>query len=89
VAFASGFESDIDALPIRARAPVLGAKLKVGQSVEYALGERRHAYLVPSSGTVEVNGVRILARDGAAITVVAIVRIAAIEDADVVMVDVP
>ena len=28
VAFASGFESDIDALPIRARAPVLGAKLK-------------------------------------------------------------
>jgi redox-sensitive bicupin YhaK (pirin superfamily) len=89
VAFASGFESDIDALPIRARARVLGAKLEVGQSVEYALGERRHAYLVPSSGTVDVNGVRIHARDGAAITDVAIVRIAAIEDADVVMVDVP
>jgi redox-sensitive bicupin YhaK (pirin superfamily) len=89
VAFASGFESDIDALPIRARARVLGAKLKVGQSVEYALGEPRHAYLVPSSGTIDVNGVRIHARDGAAITDVAIVRIAAIEDADVVMVDVP
>jgi redox-sensitive bicupin YhaK (pirin superfamily) len=89
VAFASGFESDIDALPIRARARVLGAKLKVGQSVEYALGERRHAYLVPSSGTVDVNGVRIHARDGAAIKDVAIVRIAAIEDAEVVMVDVP
>jgi len=28
VAFASGFESDIDALPIRARARVLGAKLE-------------------------------------------------------------
>jgi redox-sensitive bicupin YhaK (pirin superfamily) len=89
VAFASGFESDIDALPIRARARVLGAKLKAGQSVEYAFGERRHAYLVPSSGTVDVNGVRIHARDGAAITDVAIVRIAAIEDADVVMVDAP
>jgi redox-sensitive bicupin YhaK (pirin superfamily) len=89
VAFASGFESDIDALPIRARARVLGAKLKVGQSVEYAFGERRHAYLVPSSGTVDVNGVRIHARDGAAIVDVAIVRIAAIENADVVMVDVP
>jgi quercetin 2,3-dioxygenase len=89
VAFASGFESDIDSLPIRARARVLGAKLKVGQSVEYALGERRHAYLVPSSGTVEVNGVRILGRDGVAITDVGIVRIAAIEDAEVVMVDVP
>ena len=59
VAFASGFESDIDALPICARARALGAKLKVGQSVEYVLGERRHAYLVPSSGTVDVNGVRI------------------------------
>jgi redox-sensitive bicupin YhaK (pirin superfamily) len=89
VAFASGFESDIDALPIRARARILGAKLKVGQSVEYAFGERGHAYLVPSSGTLDVNGVRIQARDGAAITDVPIVRIAAIEDADVVMVDVP
>ncbi len=89
VAFASGFESDIDALPIRARARVLGAKLKVGQSVEYALGERRHAYLVPSSGTIDVNGVRIHARDGAAITDVAVLRIAAIEDADIVMADVP
>jgi redox-sensitive bicupin YhaK (pirin superfamily) len=89
VAFASGFESDTYALPIRARARVLGAKLKVGQSAEYAFGERRNAYLVPSSGTVDVNGVRIHARDGAAIADVAIIRIAAIEDADVVMVDVP
>ena len=89
VALASGFDSDIDALPIRARARVLGAKLEVGQCVEYAFGERRHAYLVPASGAVDVNGVKIQARDGAAITDVAIVRIAAIEDAEVVMVDVP
>jgi len=88
VVFASGFESDIEALPIRARARVLGARLQVGQSAEYALGEQRHAYLVPVSGTVEVNGVKIHARDGAAIKDVATVRIVAIEDADVVMVDV-
>jgi hypothetical protein len=88
VPLASGFESDIDAMPIRARARVLGAKLKVGQSAEYALGERRHGYLVPSSGTVDVNGVRIHARDGAAIKDADIVAITAIEDADVVMVDV-
>jgi quercetin 2,3-dioxygenase len=87
VVFASGFEGDIDALPIRARARVLGAKLKAGQSVEYPVGERRHAYLVPASGTVDVNGVRIHARDGAAIKDIDTVRIAAIEDADVVMVD--
>jgi redox-sensitive bicupin YhaK (pirin superfamily) len=88
VAIASGFDSDHDALPIRARARVLNAKLKFGESIEYALREPRLAYLVPSWGTVDVNGVRIQARDGAAIKDVDIVTITAIEDADVVMVDV-
>ena len=86
---ASGFDTDNDALPIRARARVLGATLKVGETVEYALGERRHGYLVPASGAVEVNGVRIDARDGAAIKDVAVVRITAIEDSELVMVDAP
>jgi quercetin 2,3-dioxygenase len=88
VAIASGSNSDHDALPIRACARVLNAKLKFGESIEYALREPRLAYLVPSSGTVDVNGVRIHARDGAAIKDVDIVTITAIEDADVVMVDV-
>jgi redox-sensitive bicupin YhaK (pirin superfamily) len=87
VVLASGNESDHDALPIRACARVLNAKLKVGQSVQYKLAEPRLAYLVSSSGTIEVNGVRIHARDGMNIKDVAMVRIAAIEDADVVMVD--
>jgi redox-sensitive bicupin YhaK (pirin superfamily) len=89
VTLASGFDSDHDALPIRARARVLGATLKVGETVEYALGERRHGYLVPASGAVEVNGVRIDARDGAAIKDIAILRITAIEDSELVMVDAP
>src|SRR3984957_1378235 len=88
VAIASGFDSDHDALPIRACARVLNAKLKAGESIEYMLSRPRLAYLVPSSGTVDVNGVRIQARDGAAIKDVDIVTITAIEDADVVMVDV-
>jgi quercetin 2,3-dioxygenase len=49
VTLASGFDKDKDALPIRARARVLGAMLKVGETVEYALGERRYGYLVPAS----------------------------------------
>jgi redox-sensitive bicupin YhaK (pirin superfamily) len=88
VAIASGFDSDPDALPIRARARVLNAKLKVGESIDYMLRAPRLAYLVPSTGTVDVNGVRIHARDGAAITQVDIVTVTAIEDADVIMVDV-
>jgi quercetin 2,3-dioxygenase len=89
VTLASGFDTDKGALPIRARARVLGATLKVGETVEYALGERRHGYLVPASGAVEVNGVRIDARDGAAIKDIAILRITAIEDSELVMVDAP
>jgi redox-sensitive bicupin YhaK (pirin superfamily) len=89
VTLASGFDSDHDALPIRARARVLGATLKVGETVEYALGEQRHGYLVPASGAVDVNGVRVDARDGAAINDVAVVRITAIEDSELVMVDAP
>ena len=78
-----------DALPIRARARVLGAMLKAGETVEYSLGEGRHGYLVPASGAVEVNGLRINARDGAAIKDVEVIRITAIEDSEVVVVDAP
>jgi len=88
VPIASGLDSDREALPIRARARVLNTKLEVGESIEYVLGERRLAYLVPSTGTIDINGVRIHARDGAAIKDVDIVTVTAIEDADVVMVDV-
>jgi redox-sensitive bicupin YhaK (pirin superfamily) len=86
-AIASGFESDREALPIRASARVLIAKMKVGQTIRYVLRELRLAYLVPSSGVIDVNGVRICARDGAAIKDVDLVTITAIQDADVVMVD--
>jgi quercetin 2,3-dioxygenase len=87
VAFASGFDSDHDALPIRACARVLCAKLKAGEYVAYPLREQRLAYLVPSSGTVDVNGVRIHERDGAAIKDLAIIKITAVEDAELLMVD--
>jgi len=89
VTLASGFDEDDDALPIRANARVLGATLKVGEAVEYRLGTQRHGYLVPASGAVEVNGVRIEARDGAAIKDAAVVKITAIEDSELVFVDIP
>ena len=87
VALASGREDDGDALSIRADARVLGATLKAGESTEYTLEPGRHAYLVPVDGSVEVNGVRIEARDGAAIKDEALLRITALEDAEVVLVD--
>jgi redox-sensitive bicupin YhaK (pirin superfamily) len=87
VTLASGIEGDTDALPIRTDARVLGATLKAGETAEYTLGGRRHAYLVPARGKVEVNGVALDARDGAAITEVETIRVTAVEDAEVVMVD--
>jgi redox-sensitive bicupin YhaK (pirin superfamily) len=87
VALASGFSNDDDALPIRADARVLGAKLKAGETAEYALGAQRHGYLVPSTGSVEVNGVKLETRDGAAIRDEAVLRVTALEDAELVLVD--
>ena len=89
VTLASGFDSDNDALPIRSHARVLGATLKVDETVDYVLGQRRHGYLVPASGAVDVNGVRVGARDGAAVKDVGVVRITALEDSHLIMVDAP
>ena len=87
VTLASGFANDDDALPIRTNARIVGATLKAGETAEYALGEGRHGYLVPAFGSVEVNGVRIDARDGAAIANEAVLTVTAIEDAEIVLVD--
>ena len=87
VALASGFADDADALPIRSDARVLGARLAAGENASYELDPSRHAYLVPARGTIEVNGVRIEARDGAAITGEERLDIRALDAADIVLVD--
>ena len=87
VTLASGQGDCADALPIRADARVAGASLRAGETIEYALGVNRYAYLVPAAGVVEVNGVRLNTRDGAAVRDEPLLRIKAINDAEVVLVD--
>ena len=87
VTLASGRAGDEGALPIRADARVLGATLKAGETVTYRTTPDRHTYLVASAGVVEVNGLRLGPRDGAAATDVETLTVTAIEDAEVVMVD--
>jgi redox-sensitive bicupin YhaK (pirin superfamily) len=65
----------------------VGATLKAGETAEYALGADHHAYLAPAQGSVEVNGVRLDARDGAAIANEAVLRVTAIDDAEIILVD--
>ncbi len=87
VTLASGFSDDADALPIRTDARVLGATLKAGETTTYALGKDRSGYLVPAAGVVEVNGVKLNARDGAGIKDEDVITITALEDAELVLVD--
>jgi redox-sensitive bicupin YhaK (pirin superfamily) len=87
VTLASGIAGDDDALKIRTDARIVGATLKAGETAEYPLGAARYGYLVPASGIVEINGVRLEARDGAAISDEAVLRVTAIEDAEIVLVD--
>lgn len=83
---ASGDPAD-DALSINADAKVLGATLRAGESLTYDLALGRRAYLVPAVGAVEVNGVALNARDGAAIAEEAAITVTATADAELVMVD--
>jgi quercetin 2,3-dioxygenase len=85
VTLASGFETDGDSLPIRAEARVLGATLNRGQSLTYGAEAGRFLYLVPSAGSVNVNGLQVDARDGAAIKQLR----TALHDSEVVIVDAP
>ena len=87
VTLASGVAGDTDALPIRADARVMGATVKAGERIMLPVDPARHVYLVPAKGAVDVDGVRIEARDGAAITDVAGIEIVGIEDAEIVLVD--
>jgi redox-sensitive bicupin YhaK (pirin superfamily) len=82
---ASG-DSDDGALTINADARILGATLAAGTSLTYRPDPARHLYLVPSAA-VRINGVDASARDGVAITGEAELRIEAISDAELVLVD--
>lgn len=87
VTLASGLAGDQDALPIRANARVLGATLRAGESVTYATDPTRHAYLVPATGRIAIDGAELGARDGAAITGLENFTIEALDDSELVLVD--
>jgi redox-sensitive bicupin YhaK (pirin superfamily) len=61
--------------------------LHTGEAIDYRLGRERRGYLVPAKGSVEVNGVTLDARDGAAIRDEEELHIRALDDAELVLVD--
>lgn len=67
VVLASGSDEDEDALRIHADARILGMTMKAGERITHRMSAGRSGYLVPSSGSLSVNTVDLVARDGAII----------------------
>ncbi len=93
-----------EALPIRADAQVLGASLRAGASLRHETAPERHVYLVPARGCIRVREVapdseaparrssvgevEARERDGVAMTGLSSIDVTALEDAEIVLVDV-
>ncbi|MDF2488019.1 MAG: pirin protein [Pseudomonas sp.] len=88
VTLASGRAGDEDSLRIRADARLAAVTLRAGETAEYRFEAGRRGYLVPAKGAIEVNGLRAEARDGVAIEREERVTVVALEDSEVVLVDV-
>lgn len=80
-------DSATQALPLNANAAVLAATLKAGQTVRLPLAADRIAYLVPATGAIEVNGLKLNARDGAAMADESEIVVTAIADSELVLVE--
>ncbi len=65
----------------------MAANLKAGESAEYRLDSGRRAYLVPATGVIEVNGLRAEARDGVAVADEQLLRVTAVQDSEIILVD--
>lgn len=91
VMLASGRDEDkgLDVPMIHQDAALFGATLSDGQSVAHIFSGYRKGYLVPSRGTVLVNGTEIGERAGAAIAGEREITITAQGDAEFVLADLP
>jgi len=87
VPLASGIEGDGDALPIRAGARVLGATVRAGDTIRYAMNPKRHAYLVPATGKIRIGDVEAKAGDGIAIKGEDEIVITALSESELVLVE--
>lgn len=73
-------------LRVGSDADVLGAVLSAGKVTNYELAEGEGAYVVPATGSIDVNGDKLATGEGAAIRGERHLRIAARDDAELVMV---
>lgn len=89
VALASGQDGVDGALPIHQDATLYGATLLADTTVSHRFTTGRGGYLVPAAGAVEVNGVRVDARDGLAIRDEGRINIRAVDNSELLLADAP
>lgn len=82
-------EIDAGALPIDANARLLAATLREGVTLAHSLAPDTDAYLVAATGRIDVNGVRLAPRDGAALRGEHEIRMTARDTTAVVIVELP
>ncbi len=86
---ASGKPEHVLAAPIVADATLYGATLSIGQETTHALLPGRHAYLVSARGRVQVNGQLVQPRDGVAISAETLLHLVALDEAEILLLDLP
>ena len=89
IVLASGHVADVraGALAIDAAARVLASTMLAGQTLGHVMHDAAQAYLVTTTGCIDVNEVRLAARDGAAVVGERMLTISAIDDTTIVMVE--
>lgn len=77
------------ALPIRGDIRIHAARMLAGQRIRHSLCLGRRAWLQVTLGTLELNGVRLVAGDGAAVLNENRIELLGIDDAEVLVFDLP
>lgn len=89
VAVASGQTQHPEAAPISADATLFATTLGAGQTTTHTFQPGRRAYVVSARGRVEINGQLVQARDGVAISDEKEVSLRALDEAEVLLLDLP
>jgi quercetin 2,3-dioxygenase len=89
IVLASGLPQDIEsqALPLRADARLLAGRLRAGRKLTYEVSAGHDLYLVPAAGQVSINGVLANEEDGVAVTKEAGVEVRALQDTELVVIE--
>ncbi len=83
-------DKDSNALTIHQDAALLAATLKAGQTATHELAKGRAGYLVPARGSLKLNGeITVPERAGVSLIEESDLNIEALEESEIVLVDVP